>query len=197
MANSSGTRSGRARRHTWQWISLVLIGWVLGATLGCSKDPAREGQKWQKLKEQGAEYATTWPKFKSVIDARLAEGDKAIEATKSISDKEKQGEAMSEAIDTYGAVINRLGEVKYKTKAIDDAITKLNRLKIPKNQSSKRKSVISSAREKMLAVSSQLDAATPTTEAEALAALKPAVSSLITIKGNVDRAIKALTPKKN
>ena len=181
-----------------QWIRrgrFLLVCGLLASAIGCTKDPAREGENWSRLKANAAEYTTAWPKFKTIVDARLTEGEKALEATKSIADKAKQGEAMSEAIDAYGKIVNKLGEVKFKSQGIDDLIAKLNKIKLPKDKSKRRNQVVSEAREKMLAVTTKLEQAVPTNEAEALAAIDPAIGELISIRGSVDRAISSFKKK--
>lgn len=151
------------------------------ASVGCSKrDPS-----WAKATAAATQHATTYPNFKAVIAAQVTAGDKAMAEAEGITDPVKKDEAVARVVQEYGRVIAKLDELQTKTQAVDSAIAELK--KLPADDAGVLET-LNRANTRRAEALSQLSKAMPTTEAEAMNALQPAIGSLQSINGKIARA---------
>lgn len=184
-------------RRTLLVLLTVTTAVALLSPAGCKPTTKGETQTFSRHKEAVAEYSGRWPGFKSVLQASLKKATEEMEAAKKVSGDEKMAAAMKEANETIAKLTNRLGEVKYKSEGVEKTITKLNKLRLKKSKSKDRKKAVKKARKSLTEVDEAMKAAKPGTETEAMAALKPLISKLISASGAADRARKALGGKKS
>ena len=162
----------------------------------CGPSAKNEGQYWDNSKKAITELGTRWAGFKTLLDERLAKAEPLMEEAKKVGDGEKKAEAMKAANAALEPLLGRMSEVKSKSGGIEDAITKLNKLKLPKSQSQDRKDAVSSARIALEKVEGAMVAAKPENEEQALEIVGEQISDLISAKGAIDRVIKRLKPAK-
>lgn len=181
----------RTRRTLFALLTFATIVAGLSA-VGCKPTAEGEAKAFTRYKTSAAEYSSRWPGFKSVVDATLNEATTKMDAAKKVSGDEKKGAAMKAANEPLKALTGKLGEVKYKSEALQKQVTKLNKLKLSKSKHKERKRGVKRANEALGEVNTAMGAAKPADAASAMTLLKEQVSKLISAKGAADRLYRKL-----
>ena len=175
--------------------TILMVAFVLPALFlvtGCSPTTEGESKTWTRKNETAKEYATTWPGFKTVIDAQVTAAGAVWKEAEGISDKEAKAAKMKEANELLGKLVGRLGEVKYKSEGIEKTIDKMNKLKLNKTKDKTRSNKTDDAHKVLNKVNETMKAAAPADLDAAVAILKEQISDLISGQGAADRGYKAL-----
>ena len=168
---------------------------LAGAT-GCSPSTKNEEQYWTVHQAEIAEYGGRWPGFKAPLAARLEKARPVWEAALTIGSDKEKAQKMHEANGLLAdGLLTRLGEVKYKSKGIDETVEKINGLRLPMSRAGERREAVASAQRSVDDVERAMVAARPASETEALKLLEEQISKLITDAGAADRAYTRLKPE--
>ncbi len=154
-------------------VALVCFG---VASLGCSPTEEGETKTLQRNVDKTAQYGTTFPQFKTVLDARLAEAKKDFEAAKGEGDKEKRAEKMKTANAKIGAAISKLDSYTAKRKELKSA---MNHPNVKKQSASKVDSARKSAKKALKKAKKKIEGATPSTIGELMSVVGDAHQMLI------------------
>jgi len=169
---------------------------TLAGAQGCSPSTKNEEQYWTVHQTEITEYGTRWPGFKALLAARLAQARPAWEAALAIGNDKEKAQRMHDANALLAdGLLTRLGEVKYKSKGIDETIDKINGLRLPMSRAGDRDEAVASAQRSVSDVERAMVAAHPASEAEAMTLLEEQISKLISDGGAADRAYKRLKPE--
>ena len=175
------------RRRSLCVIWSVAVVMVCASVVGCKPTAEGEAKAFARYKTSAAEYSAKWPGFKSVVDATLSAATTKMEAAKKVSGEEKKGAAMKAANEPLKNLTGKLGEVKYKSEALEKVVTKLNKLRLGKSKHKERKRGVKRANDTLREVTEAMSAAKPADLAAAMTILKEQVSKLISAKGSADR----------
>jgi hypothetical protein len=168
----------------------------LAGAIGCSPSTKNEEQYWTVHQTEIGEYGGRWPGFKALLAARLEKARPVWESALAIGSDKEKAQKMHEANGLLAdGLLSRLGEVKYKSKGIEDTIQKINGLRLPASRAGERREAVASAEQSVAAVESAMVAARPANETEALALLETQISKLISDGGSADRAYTRLKPE--
>jgi hypothetical protein len=182
--------------RTVSFAFIVTFALSLAIALGCSPSTKNEEQYWTVHQTEITEYGGRWPGFKGLLAARLEKARPAWEAALAIGNEKEKAQRMHDANALLAdGLLARLGEVKYKSKGIDDTIDKINGLRLPMSLAGARKEAVASAQQSVTDVEQAMAAARPASEADALALLETQISKLIEDSGAADRAYKRLKPE--
>ena len=144
---------------------VLCVAFVLSTVdiFGCSPSEEGETKKWQINVDKTAQYGTTFPQFKTVLEARLAEAKTAFEAAKSEGDKEKRAEKMKTANAKIGESIAKLDAYTSKRKEIKAA---MNDARVKKHPSSKVDPARKAAKKALKKAKKRIEDATPSSIGE-------------------------------
>jgi hypothetical protein len=168
----------------------------LAGALSCSPSTKNEEQYWTVHQAEIAEYGGRWPGFKGVLAARLETARPAWEAALAVGNDKEKAQRMHDANGLLAdGLLTRLGEVKYKSKGIDETIEKINGLRLPLSRAGARQEAVASAQQSVDDVERAMVAARPASETGALTLLEEQISKLITDSGAADRAYNRIKPE--
>jgi len=169
---------------------------ALAGAMSCSPSTKNEEQYWTVHQAEVAEYGGRWPGFKVLLAARLDQARPVWEAALAIGSDKEKAQKMHEANGLLAdGLLARLGEVKYKSKGIDQTVEKINGLKLPMSRAGERREAVASAQRSVDDVERAMVGARPASEPEALKLLEEQISKLISDGGAADRAYTRLKPE--
>lgn len=164
--------------------------------VACSPSAKNELQYWENNKKAAAEFNTSYPAFKTYIDENLKAATPVAEAAIKLTDEKKKAEELQKANKTINdGAIGRLSEIKSKKEGLNKTIEKLDKLKLTKDKSKKRKKAMNAASEAISNVDKALAEAKPEDKAGAMTILKAQVDALISAQSSADRVYNSVKPK--
>src|SRR5262245_4601550 len=136
----------RRPMRTASFALMTTFALSLAGALGCSPSPKNEEQYWTVHQTEISEYGGRWPGFKGLLAARLEKARPAWEAALAIGNDKEKAQKMHDANALLAdGLLARLGEVKYKSKGIDETIEKINGLRLPTSRAGERQEAVASA----------------------------------------------------
>ncbi len=178
-------------------ISTIVFSIIIGSLIiTCKPSTKGEIQQWENNNKEFAEAVAKYSAFKTVLNAKKAEAQKIWDEAAKIAKEEEKAEKMKAANDKLNELLNLFTQIKYKSQGINDAIIKLNKLRLTKLEEYKRTSAKKRARETLAEVNASLADAKVTGEAEAKVITDEQISKLISAKSDIDSAIRSLKPAK-
>jgi len=176
-------------------MSFILAIGLVSAFLfiGCGPKVENELKYWENHKKDMAEAKEKYPNFAKVIDARFAVAEKMFNDANALKGEE-QAKALKAANEKLDEVVGQFSQIKYKTEGVEKSLKKLNDLKLTEPAHSNRNKASAAAYGGLSEVATSISKATPATEEEALKVTKDAISKLISLQGDVDRAVSAAKP---
>ena len=173
----------------------ALLGAAICLMLACAPSSKNEQQYWENHNKAAAEYSARWPSYKALLAAKQAKAKPLWDEASKLSDEKQKAEKMKAANEAlHDGLLSKLDEIKYKSKSLEDTVSKLNALRLPKGKDATRDAAVSSAQSTLTAVNTALLAA-PASEEAAVATLSDQIGKLITAGSNADRSLKSLKGK--
>lgn len=164
--------------------------------MACSPSSKNETQYWENHKKAAEEYKTSYPGMATLIDENIKAATAVMDEAAKLTDEKQKAEKMKAGNEIAQGFVGKITEVKTKREGLEKTITKLADLKLPKEQSNKRKDAMKEAQTVVDEVNTALIEAKPENKEAAETLLKDQVSKLISAQGAADRAYNSLKPKK-